>query len=312
MSQGLQQLHTGNAAFRVAVAPLLGPAGRYPLYASRPDTAALRLAWQDAALGLNRLARVYLANGRPRYPAIDSSSYPRRDAQLTHLVRQQLGAAAKRTPEPFYARSLQVALLALRLNHRGEAARYEPLLGGDNAPAAAVAATAWARFPYAAILVPGSGPERPGVALDSMGAVRCQLAAARYRAGQAPFVVVSGGHVHPFQTPYCEAVEMRNYLVRTLELPAAVVFIEPPARHTTTNMRNTVRLLGAAGVPPARPLLVVSDAAQSRYILGMAARCRRELGYVPYRNLQRLADTESSWQGIPEAFQPDPYDPLDP
>ena len=139
-----------------------------------------------------------------------------------------------------------------------------------------MAGTAWARFPYAAILVPGSGPERPGVALDSVGAVRCRLAAARYRAGQAPLVVVSGGHVHPFQTPYCEAVKMRKYLVDTLGLPAAAVFIEPPARHTTTNLRNTARLLAAVGGPPTQPLLIVSDAAQSRYILGMAARCRRE------------------------------------
>ncbi|NML64345.1 YdcF family protein [Hymenobacter sp. RP-2-7] len=313
VGQQLQALYSGQPAFRAAMLPVLA---RYPLYAGQPDTAVLRHAWQDAALGLNRIMRVYLANAAPRYPAIDSSSFPRHDAALARQVSQQVAplvSASRRKPTLFYALPLQAALLALRLNGRDEAARYEPLRGGLNAaPSAAAARTAWARYPYQAILVPGSGPEQPGMALDSAGAYRCRLAAASYRAGQAPFVVVSGGHVHPNKTPYCEAVEMKKYLVGTLGLPAAAVFIEPHARHTTTNLRNTARLLAAVGAPPTQPLLVVTDAAQSRYILGMEARCRRELGYVPYRSLQRLSETANSCLPMPEAAQPDPFDPLDP
>jgi len=316
IGQQLQALYVSEPIFRAAVAPLLAPAGPYPRYAGQPDTAVLRRAWQDAALGLNRILRVYLANAAPRYPAIDSSSFPRHDAGLARRVSQQLGPlakAARRQPGVFYALPLHAALLALRLNGRDEAARYEPLLAGLNAaPGAAAARTAWARYPYQAILVPGSGPDQPGVALDSAGASRCRLAAARYRAGQAPFVVVSGGYVHPYQTPYCEAVEMKQYLVGTLGLPDAAVFIEPHARHTTTNLRNTARLLAAVGGPPTQPLLIVTDAAQSRYILGLAERCRRELGYVPYRDLQRRSATENSCLLTPEAGQPDPFDPLDP
>ena len=312
VGQLLQQAYTSQAAFRAGVRPLFAPAGRYPRYAGQPDTTALRLAWQDAAAGLNRLLRVYLASAKPRYPAIDSTSFRRSDArlapQLRHLLPTRAGKAAA-----FYTLPLQAALGALRLNGRDEAARYEPLLGGLNAaPVAAVGRTEWARYPYSVILVPGSGPEQPGVALDSAGAQRCRLAAARYRAGQAPFVVVSGGHVHPFRTPICEAVEMKKYLVEPLGVPAAAVFIEPHARHTTTNLRNTARLLAAAQVPADRPLLIVTDAAQSRYILGMAERCRRELGYVPYRDLERVSDTENRCYPVPEAAQADPLDPLDP
>jgi hypothetical protein len=314
IGQLLQQLYASNTAFRTGVGPLLTRPGRYPRYAAQPDTTVLRLAWQDAAAGINRILRVYLASAKPRYPAIDSISFRRGDAGLAQQLRQQLPASAKTSKTTvFYTLPLQAALAALRLNGRDEAARYESLTGGLNAaPTAAVAHTDWARYPYSVILVPGSGPEQPGVALDSAGAQRCRLAAARYRAGQAPFIVVSGGHVHPFRTPVCEAVEMKKYLVEHLGVPMAAVFIEPHARHTTTNLRNTARLLELSKFPTGRPMLIVTDAAQSRYILGMAERCRRELGYVPYRDLQRISDTENSCYPIPEAGQPDPFDPLDP
>ena len=316
IGQELARLYMANKAFETAVQPLLGPGGRYPLYAAQPDTAALRLAWQDAAQGLNRTLRVYVASMRPRYPVIDSISFPRQDAAFAQALQQQVQPLQKRSqrrPATFYELPLRAALAALRLNGRDEAARYEPLGAGLNAaPRAAVAGTEWSRFPYTMILVPGMGPEQPGVALDSMSAYRCHLAAARYRAGQAPFVVVSGGHVHPNKTPYNEAVEMKKYLVETLGLPDAAVFIEPHARHTTTNLRNVNRILYAFGFPTEKPVLTVTDASQSGYMVTMAERCRRELGYVPYRDLQRLSDTENSYFPVPEARQPDPLDPLDP
>lgn len=314
VGRALAQVSAADTAFRAATRALLR--ARYPRYAPLPDTAALRLAWQDAALGINRILRVYLANQVPRYPAIDSSRFRRQDVALGPALRRQLRARRARGPRreaAFYDGPLRAALAALQLNGRDEAARYEPLAGGLNAaPRAAVARTEWARFPYSVILVPGQGPEGPGVALDSVGAYRCRLAAARYRAGQAPFVVVSGGHVHPNQTPYCEAVEMKKYLVGALGVPAAAVFVEPYARHTTTNLRNTGRLLYAFGLPPDKPLLTVTDAGQSRYILGLAGRCRQELGYVPYRDLRRVSDVENACWPVPDVAQPDPFDPLDP
>ncbi|WP_199243479.1 YdcF family protein [Hymenobacter sedentarius] len=316
IGQALNRLYLADPALHAAVLPLLGTAGRYPRYAALPDTAVLRLAWQDAAQGLNRIARVYLAGMVPRYPVVDSISFERHDAALAQAVRKALLARTKssrRRPAAFYTLSLQAARMALRLNGRDEAARYEPLGAGLNAaPRAAVAHTDWARFPYSLILVPGLGPEQAGVSLDSLGAFRCRLAAVRYRAGQAPFLVVSGGHVHPNKTPYCEAVEMKKYMVEKLGLPDAAVLIEPHARHTTTNLRNTARIVYAFGFPADKPMLIVTDASQSRSIVDMAERCRKELGYVPYRDLKRLSELETSCFPVPEARQPDPFDPLDP
>ncbi|WP_165699363.1 YdcF family protein [Hymenobacter jejuensis] len=305
-----------NNELHAALAPVLAKTGRYPVYADRPDTAVLRLAWRDAALGLNRIVRVYFGNAVPRYPAIDSSSFRRHDAAFAKQVRadlRPLSRKARRHSDGYYTLPLQAALLALRLNQRDEAARYEPLEAGLNqAPRAAVATTAWVRYPYSLILVPGHGPEETGVALDTLGAYRCRLAAASFRKGQAPFIMVSGGHVHPNKTPYCEAVEMKRYLVEKLGLPDAAVLIEPHARHTTTNLRNAVRMLYNFGMPTDRPVLTVTDAAQSRSIVAMAERCKQEFGYVPYRDMQRLSDEESVCFPVPEARQPDPYDPLDP
>lgn len=316
LGQALKRLYLANPALHAAMLPLLGPTGHYPRYAPQADTAGLRLAWQDAAQGLNRILRVYLAGMVPRYPAVDSTSFRRHDAALGLAVRKELlrvSKSSRRRPVAFYSLSLQAARTALQLNGRDEAARYEPLSAGLNAaPRAAVARTDWTRFPYSLILVPGLGPEQAGVALDSLGASRCRLAAVRYRAGQAPFLVVSGGHVHPNKTPFNEAVEMKKYLVEKLGLPDAAVLIEPHARHTTTNLRNTARMVYAFGFPAHKPMLIVTDVSQSRSIVDMAERCRKELGYLPYRDLKRLSEVETSCFPVPGARQPDPFDPLDP
>ena len=149
VGQLLQQAYAGNTGFRTGVAPLLTRPGRYPRYAAQSDTTALRLAWQDAAAGINRILRVYLASAKPRYPAIDSTSFRRGDAGLAQQLRQQLPAPTKvGKTTVFYPLPLQAALGALRLNGRAEAARYELLTGGlKAAPTAAVARTDWARYP---------------------------------------------------------------------------------------------------------------------------------------------------------------------
>ncbi len=203
---------------------------------------------------------------------------------------------------------------ALQLNGRDEAIRYEPLTAKENAAAYKRAAGInWQSYPYSMILVPGLGPEQPGLRLDPNGAKRCDSAALRYRAGLAPFLVVSGGHVHPNKTPYCEAIEMKKYMVEVLKIPAAAIIIEPYARHTTTNLRNANRLVYLFKMPSDKPVMIVSDASQTKYINGnMKGKVQKELGYLPFQSIRQLSSTETEYIPSVNSLQINPIDPLDP
>jgi uncharacterized SAM-binding protein YcdF (DUF218 family) len=287
---------------------------RYPVYNADADTTFIRKAWQDVATGINHICRVYLQGLPPRYPKIDSISFRPSDPvfvrQVKAAVQQVLGTGAGST---FYKQPMLVSLKALEINGRDEATRYEPLYGGPNAAPFAQSRTInWNAYKYSAILVPGSGPGKAGRSIDSMGIYRCGLAAEQYRKSAAPFIIVSGGHVHPYKTPFCEAIEMKKYLVSKLGVPDSAVIIEPHARHTTTNIRNAVRLVYVFKMPPAKPMLIVSDSFQSLAIEKMAVRFMNEIGYLPYSGLERKSPTENVIVPDLRAWQQDPEDPLDP
>jgi hypothetical protein len=197
---------------------------------------------------------------------------------------------------------------------RDEAIRYEPLLAGENAAAAAVVETTdFDAFRFAVILVPGQGPTDETTALSPAGADRVDLAVERYRAGLAPFVLVSGGHVHPDRTVYSEAIEMKRYLLDVHGLPESAVLVDPYARHTTTNLRNAARTMASVGISLDRPVLVTSDPFQSVYIAaGIEQRAVRELGYRPWRSLVALGPNDSCAILTRESLQIDANDPLDP
>ena len=63
----------------------------------------------------------------------------------------------------------------------------------------------------------GAGPEEPNVSISPEGKLRSAYAAMMYRQHQAPFIIVSGGRVHPYHTPYNEAFEMKKYLMEHLQ-----------------------------------------------------------------------------------------------
>jgi uncharacterized SAM-binding protein YcdF (DUF218 family) len=142
--------------------------------------------------------------------------------------------------------------------------------------------------------------------------LRCRIAAQRYWAGDAPFIMPSGGKVHPYKTKYCEAEEMAKYMINVLHIPASAVMLEPHARHTTTNMRNAVRLMYRYGLPAGKPALSVTDKSQTDYIMAMAPRCMKELKYVPYQLGKRLSETAVEFLPVPQAMQINPLEPLDP
>ena len=287
----------------------------YSLHDTQTDTAFIQNVWNDSALGVNRILDTYIKGNKPRYPAIDAISFPDNDAGYRERVRQQLAELVKQhnSKDLFFKLPLRLALWALAINGRDEAARYEPLDQGMNKSAVeSIPGIQWASFPYSLILVPGQGPEREGVAIDPLGITRCRLAAERYQKGLAPFIVVSGGHVHPNKTPYSEAVEMKKYMVQELHIPEKAILIEPHARHTTTNLRNTARMVYRFNIPDTMKILTVTDSIQNGYINMMDKRFVEELGYIPYRDLKKLNAEESEFYPVKNALQANPLDPLDP
>ncbi len=171
----------------------------------------------------------------------------------------------------------------------------------------------WENYSYTVIVVPGAGGDRPDVPLSAWGRLRVAVAAKRYHEGKAPFVLVSGGFVHPNQTPYCEALEMKRALMRDHAVPENAILIDPHARHTTTNLRNAARILFRYGFPFERKGLITTDLYQSKYIEAPAfnERCRKEMGHVPHRIVGEFHDGPGI-RAQAEALHADFSDLLDP
>lgn len=294
----------------------LRPSGYFQRHKALSDPELIRAAWLETAAGVDRLYRVYGLAEAPHYPAIDAMTYDPADTRFGGMAATVAEAAVDeiQTYDLFFKAWAQLGLDLLVLNQRDEAVRYEPLAKGENAAAMARAATLdWKRYPYTAILIPGSGNRDEEIGLSAIGGLRVRLAQRRFEQGMAPFLIVSGGHVHPNKTPYNEALEMKRALVAQ-GVPADAILIDPYARHTTTNLRNAARLLFRAGAPVDRPFLVTSSRSQSAYIGGpvFTERNTAELGYQPMRLGRRLSPVDQeAWISL-DSLQVDPQDPLDP
>src|SRR6185436_19493584 len=115
---------------------------------------------------------------------------------------------------------------------------------------------------------------------------------------KAPLIIVSGGHVHPMQTPYCEAIEMKKYLMEKYKIPEASILVEPQARHTTTNFRNAGRLAFRYRIPAGRTALVTSSESHiaSSTSEDFRTRCQNELGYFPMEFIKRISPVEAEFK----------------
>ena len=214
----------------------------------------------------------------------------------------------------FFYPSLTCAVRFLEMNEREQAADFEPMAQGENKAAAdKIKAIKWGNYKYSVILVPGAGPQDGAVALSAEGMLRCRLAAIQYQKKLAPIIVVSGGKVHPYKTKFCEATEMKNFLMEKLAIPENAILIDPHARHTTTNMRNTARLIFRYGIPFERAVVTCTTREQSTMIGNTSiARCLKELKAVPYKNGMRLNETLIKFFPLIEALQINPEEPMDP
>jgi hypothetical protein len=140
----------------------------------------------------------------------------------------------------------------------------------------------WDKYPYQAVVVPGFTPldAKDPVRMHPEQRKRLEVAKRDFETGKAPFILVSGGNVHPDGTPYNEALEMKAELIR-MGVPADRIIVDAQARHSTTNLRNAGRYMLEHGMSKA---LVASSGSQDFYfshpwISTFHLRCMSELGY---------------------------------
>lgn len=290
------------------------PSGCYGMYGSSKPLDLLLKAWEQDAKAINFAIGVYVEGLKPNYPKIDSIGFNVKDQSYPELVNTNASLSLNTQNKLFFEPSMQFSLIALEINERNDAADYEPMASTVNKAAlSAIKKTNFAAYKYSLILVPGEGPEERDVELSAGGMLRCRLAANQYRAGVAPFILVSGGRVHPYKTKYSEAYEMKKFLMQTLQIPEHAIIMEPHARHTTTNLRNAARIMFRYGMPMNQKALTVTVKSQSMYISDvMLKRCVAELGYEPYRIGDRLSDHALEFYPNVMSLQIDYDEPMDP
>jgi hypothetical protein len=316
-AQRLSILFAHNVALQNLVKEKMIPSGAYSRYNKLPPAAQLVAAWQQDAKAIDSTIAVYAEGKKPRYPEIDSISFNIRDPAYIKVVQRVTAQVYDKTGHSrlFFLPALTAALAFLEVNGRDDAGNYEPMANTVNKAALEKGKTInWKSYKYTVLMVPGEGPENSNTPLSEGGMERCKLAASIFLQKQqklAPFIMVSGGKVHPYKTRYCEAEEMKKYLVKTLHVPDSAILMEPHARHTTTNLRNTVRLLIQYHFPADKPALIVTDVSQLGLIAGSKQRCINELGYVPYR-LGSVDYYGLEFFIVREALQVNPTEPLDP
>lgn len=314
ISTWLATIYAEDNALGKLVREHLIPSGCYSLYSKESNKNLLIKAWEQDINAINYAIGVYVEGNKPNYPKIDSISFSLKDKEYAELTAANASLTLQNKDNLFFEPAMQFALTALELNERNDAADYEPMLKGVNLLAFnQIKKTDWKKYPYSVILVPGAGPEEKEVALSAGGMIRCRLAALQYQKGAAPFIVVSGGRVHPYKTKFSEAYEMKKFLMETLQIPESAIIMEPHARHTTTNLRNCARLMFRYGMPVDKAGMVCTVKSQSYYITDiLPERCKKELGYYPYKNGKRLSETESEFYLNTASLQIDFDEPLDP
>lgn len=300
--------------FRRLVVKDMRPSGAFIKHSHQSNSEMLVAAWKDAANGMNRLLSVYGLGKNPFYKDIDRVSFDVSSEEYRGLLKAKL-AEIKLARDPlFFEPTLSFALKLLEANRRDEAGRYEPLEEGENkATVQDLKNIRWTNYPYSFILVLGSGPPA-GLNLSKIAAKRADQGAQLFLEHKAPLIILSGGHVHPMQTPFNEAIEMKRYLMEKFKIPEKSILIDPYARHTTTNFRNAARLVFRYEVPTDPKGLVTSSEGHIEIITkdGFRIRCSTELGYFPMEFITRVSPVAAEFKPSVASLFFDANDPLDP
>ena len=316
VTQLANSFRADTAVFKKFIAKKLRPSHAFFLDRALADSAFLLAAWQQQKKGINYIVHGYLQNKGIHYPSIDSTMFNVHDTAYLDTVKQTLNAvlAESKGSQLFFQPTLAMCIKILQLNHRNEAARFIPLKDVNQKAYAQLAQIKWKKYPFSSILIFGAGPSKAGVAIDPINKIRCRMGVALYKAKKAPFIIVSGGYVHPYQTPFNEAFQMKKFITDSLGVPDNVIIMEPHARHTTGNIRNANRILLRNGFPADKAVLGVTSASHITYIAGQnfQAACKRDFGLIPYTGLKKLSDTTVSYLPDSTSLQINAIAPLNP
>ena len=288
------------------------PSGAFIKHSRLSDSEMLSAAWRDAANGMNRLLSVYGLGKNPFYKDIDKVSFDVSSDEYRRLLKAKLREIKLSQAPLFFEPTLSFALKLLEANRRDEAGRYEPLEEGENKAALQnMKEISWNDYPYSFILVLGSGPPE-SVRLSKIGAKRADQAAQLFLEHKAPLLILSGGHVHPMQTPFNEAIEMKKYVMEKFKIEEKSILVEPYARHTTTNFRNAARLAFRYGIPTDLKALVTSSEDHITITTkeGFRIRCTTELGYFPMESITRISPVAAEFKPSVASLFFDANDPL--
>jgi hypothetical protein len=300
-------------AFKLLAKKDLRPSGVFVKYSQQSDAQMLAAAWKDAANGMDRILTVYGLGKDPRYKDIDRVSFDVSTEAYRNLVKAKIAEIKFSSSPLFFEPTLNFALKLLEINRRDEAGRYEPLEQRENSAAIQnLKNFRWSDYPYSFILVLGFGPS-DSAPLSPIGAQRTDVAAQLFLQHKAPLLILSGGHVHPMQTPYCEAIEMKKYVMEKYKIPETRILIDPHARHTTTNFRNAARLAFRYRIPTALALVTSSEShITSSTSDEFRMRCINELGYFPVEFIRRISPVAAEFKPAIFSLFFDANDPLDP
>lgn len=275
-------------------------------------------AWEQDARGINRVIDVYGEGQKPYYPLIDSISFVRNSPGHRNMLVESKRYLVEllKGNRLFYANSLHAALLFLNINERNEAVDFEPMSETVNRKAYEHVQTIdWDKYSYSVIVLLGAGLTEYVSTLNREIKPRLKMVALKYQQGVAPFIIVSGGRVHPYKTPNSEAFFMKKYLMEECGVPEHAIIMEPHARHTTTNIRNSVRIMFRQGIPTDKCALISSSESHISSIAAptFAKRCLNEMGVKPYELGKRLSEQFIEFYPQTIALHINPErDPLDP
>ncbi len=304
-----------NQAMRQFVDGPLSRSGMYQRYSNRPPAEMLGQAWEDSAHKMNATIDIYMLGHPAPHPDFDGGEYDVKAPRFSNAVQfiASILDDDKKSLDLFFEPTMRFTIEVLRTQLRDEAGRNEPLDAGENKAAVRrVPTVRWAQYPYTVIVVLGAGPDRAGLPLAPAGRLRLEPAVKAYHEGKAPFILVSGGYVHPALTPYSEALEMKKALMSEFRVPENAIIVDPQARVTITNMRNAARLIYRYGIPFDKKALVVSSPSHIDMVGKAQYQSRDNLGYVPYLTGNRLSPAVLEFTPKVESLNTDLADMMDP